>query len=515
MAREVDMSGPRCQTLCLAYPCSVYSGVDPVAYAKELHSRAMRPNSDPAFKDQLCRVFGPEESDLTDLEKVKKSAEELNKRFDYNVESDRTSMKKDWKLVDQLWANSVNHPSSRVISEAGDEHIMTISSFLHQQQYQVKVLYLISHGLSNGMADQLHANPADDKLKKSKCWRWALNDCEASFRKTPGRVTSEAKMGDLVVFSSGFLTPEWVVEQLREHDQCGTGSTIVLVIDSCYSGTWRERISSLVGCLTCTRVLLQTAAAHDEEAYGYFFTPLFLELQKATEEEIEEVKRIPRNDISEVPQMPTFYDSKNDSKKDSSADDFVQVEIQDLKFRFFNHPVFFCKFAYHFASKAFGAVARGIPEADLQRFFQSFGTPFLRIQCFKLKVHKGHHTPMAFFLTEWHGNVYYLHLHFDNFQQLRLTGISHAEVRQKEFGIYAYEEVLSTLKRINCNMRDWPLKTDQILSACEDFVRNHKINWKDENSWTMTDTIPPKMIRSRNAVFEEVLWDKHSLESKN
>lgn len=513
MAREVDMSGPRCQTLCLAYPCSVSSGVDPVAYAEELHSRAMRPNSDPAFIDQLCRILGLEKSDLTDLKKVKKSAEELKKRFAYNIESDGTSMKQDWNLV-YKWANSVNrisHPISQVISEAGNEHIMTISSFLRSQQCQVKVLYLIGHGLTNERAVQLHANPADDISMKSKCLDWALYDCKTAFGKTPGRVTREAKMGDLVVFYSGFLTPEWVVKQLRERDQCGTGNTIVLVIDSCYSGTWGKRISSLVGCLTCTRVLLQTAAAHDGKAYGYFFTPLFHALQKATEGEIGEVKRTPCNYISEVPQMPTFYDSE----EDSSADDFVQVEIQDLKFRFFNRPDFFCKFAYHLAPKAFGDVARGIPEADLQHFFQSFGTPFLRIQCFKLKVHKGHCTPMAFFLTEWHGNVYYLHLHFDNFQQLHLTGISHAEVQMKS-GTYAYEEVLSTLKRINCNMQDWQLiETDRVLSACKDFVENHKIKWDEEKSWTMTDTIPPKVIRSRNAVFEEVLQDKRSLELKN
>ena len=48
----------------------------------------------------------------------------------------------------------------------------------------------------------------------------------------------------------GLLTPEWIIEQLRKREKTdnieSVFSTLVLLVDSCYSGVWTERISGML-----------------------------------------------------------------------------------------------------------------------------------------------------------------------------------------------------------------------------------------------------------------------------
>ena len=45
------------------------------------------------------------------------------------------------------------------------------------------------------------------------------------------------------MFSSGLLTPEWVISVLQEAElQHHSNNTNVIVVDACYSGTWVGRM---------------------------------------------------------------------------------------------------------------------------------------------------------------------------------------------------------------------------------------------------------------------------------
>ena len=405
-----------------------------------------------------------------------------------------------------------------LIDEFGQERISEVRTFLafKRRDADVQILYLIGHGLSQLMADQLRANPANDASKKSARWRWPLKDCENvnGLGILPSKVTSEAQRGNLVVFSSGFLSPEWVVEQLRKRDTCD--NTIVIVIDSCYSGSWKTRISKSLSQspLRHTRVLLQTASGPDEEAYGYFFTPLFCALQDVSPVDIDEVNKV--QDSPVALQNPMFYDSKPDVRHPDSPT--VNVKIAGLCFRFFNQHDFFRKFAYHYASRVFDAEpARGIPASDLSLFFESFGTASIKIFCFKLKKHRKSGTPMAFFLIKWlqsaqsTSKFFHLHLHFDSFRSpMKLTAVSHVDVTRCPHGTYEYEEKIDTKEYIypSHSTTVWRNINRKLLPACKMFVRDngHGISWDNPGAWDMHECHPGNMIRSlsRSAVFKEL-----------
>ena len=87
-------------------------------------------------------------------------------------------------------------------------------------------------------------------------------------------MTRNTQKGNTVVFSSGLLTPEWVIERLRccEEDLTSQAKVvqniIVIVIDACYSGTytWKTRMQQHLNNdpLKFTCVILQMSCGEDE-----------------------------------------------------------------------------------------------------------------------------------------------------------------------------------------------------------------------------------------------------------
>lgn len=497
---------------CYAYPCSVESFVDPLEYAEKLLER-------PYIElDEIVKSLGGCDREVTTAEDVRRLATSLRDKWNYNTVCDRTSMKSDCDIIQTRWSNAVSH----FIDEFRHERITEVRGLLRCQQADVDVLYLIGHGLSEKMAKLLRDYPADDGSKKSKRWKWPLYDCEVQDGRgaLPSKVTGDAKKGDLVVFSSGFLSPEWVVEQLKQRDDtCGSENTIVIVIDSCYSGKWHEVISDKLteSPLQNTRVLLQTASGPDEVAYGYFFTPLFCALQDVPPAVVETCASLVHHSPV-VPQSPLFFDS---SKPDGYPNlPTVRVEVGGSGFRFFNQCAgsdFFRKFAHYYPQVVFGTEARDIPKSDLAKIFRLFGTPSIAILCFKLKTHKKAQTPMAFILIEWlrsdsTSRHYHLHLHFGDFQSMNLTTVRPVDVTKCPYGSYVYMEQIDThspkqyISPVTTSSAVWNNITQKLLPAAEEFVYKNGIgvSWNNPESWTMSECQPPNMIKSRSAVFEEV-----------
>ena len=145
---------------------------------------------------------------------------------------------------------------------------------------------------------------------------------------------------------------------------------------------------------------------------------------------------------------------------------------------------------------------RGIPTAELEPFFASFGSNSPPILGFRLKTHKSG-TPQAIFSMKWKSDVYNLHLHFSSFkdtvEELELTGISHVYA-VPSLGTGGYKEVghkekIVKYKPGNELTEQWQrlVKPSEasIKKVCMDFVTANGINWKDEQSWKMKNSVLP------------------------
>ena len=353
---------------------------DPVKFAGKFWAQLN--SKSPAQKDRhmkkLARLLHCEPKDLTNAESVMEHAVSLSRKWGYKVRIDKSKMGSDMGIVLRYpWTPDIRRPrfdtdydhetgeailseDNNVVCEAGDEHISEIRGFLttfaHAKDNEVQVLYLIGHGLKEEAAKRLNEEAAKQEAAKQlntstvedcKCssWRWPLYNCyveDPGIGKPAIKVLKDAKKGDLIVFYSGFLSPEWVVERLNDEssrDRCRTSKkrNIVIVVDSCYSGTWKTVMSSQLK-LEHTRVLLQTACGPDETSRGGVFTPLFHDLQNA---DTEAVKKC--DSYKKLPQSPTFYDSE--SVGDDIDIPFAEKDVNGVRFRFFNQPEFFHKFA--------------------------------------------------------------------------------------------------------------------------------------------------------------------------
>ena len=273
-----------------------------------------------------------------------------------------------------------------VIKEFRDEQIEKVKTFLshipYPQDCTIRFLCLCGHGLSEEDADDLRSHPADDDTKKSTEWPWDLYDCENAngMNQKASKMTMKARKGDIVVFSSGLLTPEWVVAKLGDCEKNLRSrkemvqNTIVIVIDACYSGMWKTRMQQ---CLTTkplefTRVILQTSCVEAEVSYGYCFIPVFCALQDAeTRTKILEAYDNNPNSLQgkvdelfdREPQTPTVYDS-------SGAVNRVGLPVCE-SFHFVSNADFLT-FCLKYLTISSLENSRGIPDDDLDSFFNSF-----------------------------------------------------------------------------------------------------------------------------------------------
>lgn len=95
-------------------------------------------------------------------------------------------------------------------------------------------------------------------------------------------IVSECQPGDFVAFQSGFFNQTHVLNIIQNREQ-----DTLLVLDSCFSGSWVEK--SIKQCLRqkCGRIVIQTSCAADQEAYGMAFTPALHYINDLSEDEFK------------------------------------------------------------------------------------------------------------------------------------------------------------------------------------------------------------------------------------
>ena len=506
-------------SLCFAYPCSVNAGVDPVKYTEELIRRKEELGDKDAapFREELNRLF-PGCSD--NREKLIEKATKLRDSWGYAVHEDKTMMKDDMNDVAERsnimgFNESAINKFLKVIEEFTDEHINDVRAFLTciPIPNAIRFLYLCGHGLSDKLAGKLRRNPADDKTRKSPVWPWELCSCEKTMNQAPSVITGNALKGDIMVFSSGLLTPEWVVEKLREYEENRVQNTIIIVIDACYSGTWVTRIRE---CLTgqplqYTRVIVQASCGEDEVSYGGYFTPVFCALQDTKKR--AELQRLYEEDKDAMEgiellceQTPTFYDSERGQKFPNSFYFIDDVEFFNFCIKYFTNENWDTERS-----------PRSIPTDEYPEFFASFSSDddAPEILCFRLKHMRRNDSPLAFFLIEWKEKLYHIHLHFNNFKDMKLTGVNHVDVINGK-GKYKYSEDSKDPKiKIDAETdkkngtKYWSdhveLNETAIVDHFKKFAQPHlqKLgeHWDNESSWNTKKNL----IRSRSACLEKCI----------
>ncbi len=418
--------------------------------------------------------------------------------------SDLTMMRQDFEMITTNSKLSPHSHYTHFINEREDTHVGALSSFLQRKasESEVRIVCIVGHGLSEALAETLNANPPDfdnklckDTSKMKSCsWKWDLTGCNGKKEGlgegyTARSVCLNAKKGDVVVFAAGFLTPEWIVEQLRKRESNqengGIHLTSVLLVDSCYSGVWSERINTLLEGehFNNTRLVVQTSCAADEVSYGQYFIPYWCALQNMSsqgeqENYTDETQHLDRK------QTPTLYDSDHKEGDLEGALKFFPSG-QSLQYEFN------C------------TVERGAHKNFLNRFSQGKGT----IHSYKLKHYQGEYlkrphqesqknTPMAFFLVEIDAKIIHLHIHFKILEcgTFTVTTINSCETIKLEEDKYTYGEV-GTKKR-----EKERTTLEGIEKRCREHVENvGKHQWDNFGNWTMLNTEPSFMIRSRSA----------------
>lgn len=504
------------QTLYFAYPCSVNVGIDPAEVVREtmLYFGQHPPEIRREIRTSLCRLCSCDDT-ISDDELVRK-AEGLRgtRQWDYATAQDRTMMFQDVTMIEEYVENFLetaqfirhginNFPCClKVINEVDDEHIGDLGGFLSTVQYTVKFLYLCGHGLSPSIASSLANSPADNETKRSAVWRWELRNCQKTMGKKPLEITTNAKAGDIVVFSSGLLTPEWVIHKIRDSESQRRHNTVIIVIDACFSGCWRNRIITELqkSRLRYARILIQTSCGDTEPSYGDLFTPLFCWLQHNGNVVMSENWHLFRQ------QSPTFFDSQGEQNNQP----VVKHEFGGKDFYFFNDPRVFHNAVAFECSRRNVALERGIPQNEIYNFFNSIyinspDKPTI-VSCRLKTIENG--TPMALFLVEWHEKFYHLHIHFYDFGCMEISGVTHVNVTKQSdiYRLHFTETELKDKEYIGHYSHVWQLiDNEKFANYCKKFMEEQKVNWTKRSSWNMEDTKPSGMIRSRCATLEITL----------
>ena len=408
--------------------------------------------------------------------------------------------------------------------EADNYRIGDLQGFLKSSYYPLSILCLIGHGVKAVHAKALQKSQVDQKLI-SPVWRWRLDKCD-TFGKdyNSEKMCKEVNEGDLAVFHCGFLTPQWVYMQLEQREVDKKVTTVIVLIDSCFSEAWIKTLEPLLKKLVYTRVIVQTACKVNEESYGQYFIPLWVKLQEQCFSPLEDISR------SEIhpSQHPSFYVSHPQHFKQSFSElapGCVEVIIEEKSFKFFQDGKYFHKLARSCVLADQSRTPRGIPPRDTPKLLEAFRGDSITFRCFKLKVYRGkqgplqyRETPLGLLLIDWKkGNdtlTLFLHLHFNRFAHpLELGRMNNIYVVPKDTivvgqfeCILKYEEDPDDTKGpIVLSKEEKEFIALKFTQFVEKYKKDPQTWCADKSYWNMTQAEPAPWIRSRSAVLESLL----------
>lgn len=419
------------------------------------------------------------------------------------IDEDKTLIEGDFKTITECLESIGCVPfadTSKVVTELGEGQVANISSFLRNSSKTnlVRVLCVIGHALGGGFDS--HRLELGEEEKTSFQWKWPPVSCtgEAGSGLAEGHLGSEvfqnAGKGDVVVFGRGFLSMGWILEQLKlredevEEEAGLEMSTLIFLVDACYSGTWTDKLKTdfQKSGLKKTRLIVQTSCLANEVSYPQLFIPLWRDLQRSNHASgssesvgVRSVTLVSARtggestdrDFNAKLQTPTFFDSAPNSPIPCGYKFFTdncQFEIEK--------PSLFTrgKSAYEYLEYS-NDLLTAIASNDQITFTN-----------FKLKTynHRGKPTPLLFIFVEWKGKPSHLHLHYNSFdvRKQKLTSITHEDVCHTE-----YREMPKTKCHMDSEHEFWPgYKICKFVTTkCKSYVTAKGEDWDNEYSWNM------------------------------
>ena len=229
-----------------------------------------------------------------------------------------------------------------------DNELDTLKNALSEIFSDTLVITLLGHGLPESLASKLRVNPIsvgeykNDLLPVSMEYSRVLGKAY-----TPHKVTSEASKGDLFLFKHGILSPKWVFEQLTKREAIGRYTTVILILDFCYSSAWIDYFSKEIHpCkFKFTKLIVQASCGMEQVSYGQLFIPLWVKLQ---EPKVDLNKASLASGSVIQKQDPAFWDSDTGPELTTRhiVPGCVEVNTIGRIFRFFEQKSnFFHKFA--------------------------------------------------------------------------------------------------------------------------------------------------------------------------
>ena len=208
-------------------------------------------------------------------EQVTKAAEKKKREepetWRHTEFSDKVHMRKDLESIQSFSISKFGKKSLYfptrcrdpigVVEEEGEEHVSTLRNFLETPQAEVNVVFISGHGLS----------------ERPQEWgdTWNFSNCRADTSGLPDEVKDSlrASQGNIHVFSCGLLSPYWLNECLQTREKKRVKSTVVLILDSCYSGSWIKVLDEQLkgNRLNYTKLIIQASCKSDQVAKRDFF----------------------------------------------------------------------------------------------------------------------------------------------------------------------------------------------------------------------------------------------------
>ena len=442
-------------------------------------------------------------------------------------------MHKDVKCLEMFGNASSIEPLGRsffVVTEPSLDSIQAIKNVLQGVHLEfgktTSILCLLGHGLNEDRARQLRENPIQIGETYTDLLPLPMDLCQQGLGPayTPTRVTSEASKGDIYIFKSGLISPQWVLDQLKVREaqgvRSGTETTVILILDSCYSGAWIDYFRQQCRFMY-TKVIIHTACGSDEVSYGQNFITLWVKLQELAQE-IWKVMEISPN--ASPMQQPQLYISHPEFSSEV-VPGCVAVESDGRKFLFFAPTRdFFLKFANYHAMVDPACMPRRAFPYQINEMLNKFSRGSIEFYLFRLQELKPYwllswlfsSSPMAQVCVSWNradGSAVrlYLHLHFRAFAyNLELTKITNINIIPQDATIVGKTKCLKTyLHDPNNSQGGFPFNSQAIVSIFTRFVDNTLNDpygtWRnDPSQWNMSQPLQNR-IRSRTDTLNEFL----------
>ena len=312
------------------YPCSLDGGYSSSALiAHILYRRAeAETHGDSGTAAKLvesARARVGADVNIDDPKALAAAVAECDKRTQMKFD-DKTDMAQDVRVYEEMFDTMQGSPVlvfSNLASEfASNEHAKSCLGRIKVGPMMSAVV-LVGHGLTVGTLELLHAQSqsADEPggvglglFKMSSASELAeLVGATGSKLETMRFVFDNATAGSVNVFDSGLITPHLVLQALYQRDaatlQAEQRSTVVLLVDACYSGAWCEHFNAQLQAtpLRALQLVLQTACAAEECSYYGGLSTALSKLQAFDEATLRDIRITSNLDDSPMwrhPQSP-------------------------------------------------------------------------------------------------------------------------------------------------------------------------------------------------------------------